>query len=204
LVKLYLKYFVFVLFFSSKVFAQDFHLSMYDAAPLFLNPAMTGLIDTKLRAHGQFRSQWSSVAFKPYTTALVSVDVPHGKWGFGGQITNQRGGFGNYNILQVLGSAAYAVPIDKEKYHNLSLGLQAGFNQKRIEYQLLSWESQWTTANGGSFNKDLPSYENFQGQAFFQEVVNFGMLYYYGKQQTRVNPFLGISAFNLTKPKDSF
>jgi len=199
-----LKYLVFVLCISSKTFAQDFHLSMYDAAPLFLNPAMTGLIDTKLRAHAQYRNQWSSVAFKPYNTALVSLDVPHGKWGFGGQITNQRGGFGNYNILQVIGSTAYAVPIDENRFHNLSLGVQVGFNQKRIEYQLLSWESQWSTANGGSFNKDLPSYESFQGQAFFQEVVNFGALYYYGKQQTRVNPFLGFSAFNLTKPKDSF
>lgn len=184
--------------------AQDFHLSLYDAAPLFLNPAMTGLIETKLRVHAHFRNQWNVIAYKPFTTTLVSFDIPKGKWGFGGQISNMRAGAGNFNVLQVLGSAAYSVPVDKEKYHNLSLGLQIGFTQKRIEYQLLTFDSQWTTANGGSFDNSMASGENFSGNTQFQEVVNFGALYYYGKQQTRFNPFFGLSAFNLTKPKESF
>lgn len=184
--------------------AQDFHLSMYDAAPIFLNPAMTGLIETKMRAHIHFRNQWNALAYKPYTTALASFDVPKGKWGFGGQISNMRAGAGNYNVLQLLGSASYAVPIDKNKYHNLSFGLQAGFTQKRIEYQVLSFDSQWSTTNGGSFDKSMASGENFTGNNQFQEAVNFGMLYFYGKQQSRLNPFIGYSAFNLTRPKESF
>jgi len=199
-----LKYFIIFLSFCGFMTAQDFHLSMYDAAPLFLNPAMTGLIETKMRAHAQHRNQWNNVASKPFSTFLASFDVPKEKWGFGGQISNQRAGLGNYNALQLVGSAAYSVPLDEHKFHNLSLGIQAGFTQKRIEYQLLSFESQYTTASGGSFDKTLPNMENFQGQAFFQEVVNFGALYYFAKQQARFNPFLGISAFNLTKPKDSF
>lgn len=184
--------------------AQDFHLSMYDAAPLFLNPAMTGLIDTKMRAHIHFRNQWNVLAYKPFTTALASFDLPKGKWGFGGQISNMRAGAGNYNVFQLLGSAAYSVPIDKLKYHNLSLGLQLGFTQKRIEYQVLTFDSQWTTVNGGSFDKSASNGENFTGNNQFQEAVNFGALYYYGKQQSRLNPFAGFSAFNLTKPKESF
>jgi len=184
--------------------AQDFHLSMYDAAPIFLNPAMTGLIETKMRAHAHFRNQWNALAYKPFTTSLVSFDLPKDKWGFGGQISNMRAGTGNYNVLQILASASYAVPIDKDKYHNLSLGLQAGVTQKHIEYGVLSFDSQWTTANGGSFDKAQPSGENFTGATQFQEAVNFGALYYYGKQQSRLNPFVGLSAFNLTKPKESF
>lgn len=188
-----------------KVAAQDFHLSMYDAAPLFLNPAMTGLIDTKMRAHVQYRTQWSAVAFKPFTTALVSFDMPSkGKWGFGGQITNMRAGLSNYNVLQILGSASYAVPLDKAKYHQLSFGLQAGLTQKRAEYQVLSYDAQWTTAAGGSFDRTLPNNENFVRGVQFQEVVNFGALYYYSKQQSRINPFVGVSGFNLTQPKESF
>lgn len=188
-----------------KISAQDFHLSMYDAAPLFLNPAMTGLIDTKMRAHAQYRTQWNAIAFRPFTTALVSFDMPYkGKWGFGGQVSNMRAGISNYNVLQILGSAAYAVPIDKNKYHNLSLGLQAGVTQKRLEYQVLSYDAQWTNASGGSFDKSLPNNENFARGVQFQETVNFGALYYYSKQQSRLNPFIGISAFNLTQPKETF
>lgn len=184
--------------------AQDFHLSMYDAAPLFLNPAMTGLIDSKIRAHGHFRNQWNAVAYKPFTTALVSVDAPVNKWGFGGQVSNMRAGIGNYNVFQLLGSAAYSIPLDENKYHNLSLGLQAGFTQKRMEYQVFTFDSQWSGQNGGSFDKSLPNNENFGARAQFQEAVNAGILYYYAKQQSRINPFIGFSAFNLTRPRETF
>ncbi|MDI1353502.1 MAG: PorP/SprF family type IX secretion system membrane protein [bacterium] len=195
-----------VLFIGMQLFpkAQDFHLSMYDAAPLFLNPASTGLIDTKMRAHVQYRNQWNAVAFKPFKTSLFSFDKPYKKWGFGGQITNMRAGVANYNVLQLLASASYGVPLDPSKSHNLSLGLQAGFTQKQLEYQLLSFDSQWSTSNGGSFDNSMPSNEALNGQAFYTEVVNFGALYYYAKQQARLNPFLGLSIFDLTKPKDSF
>jgi type IX secretion system PorP/SprF family membrane protein len=197
-----------VLIFSvllGKLNAQDFHLSMYDAAPLFLNPAMTGLIETKMRAHAHYRTQWSAIAFKPFTTALVSFDMPtKTKWSYGGQITNMRAGLSNYNVLQVLGSVSYVLPLDKSKYHNLSLGLQAGVTQKRVEYQVLTYDAQWSSAAGGSFDKGLPNNETFTRGVQFQEIVNFGALYYYSKQQSRINPFLGISGFNLTQPKETF
>lgn len=184
--------------------AQDFHLSLYDAAPLFLNPAMTGLVDGKMRVHGQYRSQWNAVAYKPYTTALVSFDMPKGKWGFGGQISNMRAGIGNYNVFQALGSVAYAVSFDKNRFHNLSIGLQAGFTQKRIEYQVFSFDNQWSNKDGGTFDKSLNNNENFGSQVVFQEAVNAGLLYFYAKQQSRLNPFIGLSAFNLTQPKETF
>ena len=38
--------------------AQDWHLSMYDAAPMFLNPAMTGVVEGEWRVHAQYRNQW--------------------------------------------------------------------------------------------------------------------------------------------------
>ena len=200
-----LKYSLFVFLSLCKfLHAQDFQLSMYETAPLFINPAMTGMIETKMRAHIHFRNQWNVLAYKPFTTALASFDVPSGKWGFGGQITNMRAGLGNYNVLQLLGSASYAISIDKEKQHNVSFGLQLGFTQKRLEYPLLTFDSQWTTANGGTFDKSLASNENFERRAQFQEAVNFGLLYYLGKQQSRFNPFFGFSAFNLTTPRETF
>src|SRR5687767_10651403 len=106
--------------------SQDFHLSMYDAGPLFLNPAMTGLHEGDWRVHGQYRTQWKAVNFKPYNTALLSFDMPWKKWGFGAQIMNSRAGIGNYNALQLLVSAAYSVPLTQNKAHNLSFGVQAG------------------------------------------------------------------------------
>lgn len=189
---------------STLLKAQDFHLSLYDAAPLFLNPSLTGAIDTKYRVHAHYRNQWRAVAFKPFNTALISFDIPKGKWGFGGQITEMRAGVGNFNVFQAVGSVGYNLPLDKAKFHSLALGLQAGVTQKSIEYKLYSFDSQWSTVDGGSFDKSISNNENFQRGALFQEQVNFGAMYYYGKQQSRINPFLGISAFNLTRPKETF
>lgn len=195
---------VFVLVFKAPAFGQDFHLSIYDAAPLYLNPAMTGVVEGSWRIHAHYRTQWKAVNFKPYTTGLVSFDMPYKKWGFGGQIVNYRAGIGNYNALQGVASAAYTLSIDRNKFHNLSFGLQLGLTQKSVEYQLHTFDNQYTTNNGGGFDNTLNSGEDFGGQSFILPEFNFGALYYYSKQQSRLNPFLGVSAFNILQPKESF
>ncbi len=184
--------------------AQDAHLSMYDAAPLYLNPAMTGVFQGDWRLHAQYRTQWKAVNFKPYTTSLLSYDMSVKKWGFGVQLSNFRAGIGNFNAFQGSLSAAYTTSIDRRKNHNLSFGVQAGLTQKTVEYQLLSFNNQYTTNNGGEFNTALSSNENFGGQSLIVPVANAGIMYFFAKQQSRVNPFIGVSAFNLTQPQETF
>lgn len=189
---------------GSTLKAQDFHLSMYDAAPMFLNPALTGVVDANFRVHAQYRNQWRSVAFKPYNTALISLDAPKGKWGFGGQIMNMRAGVGNYNVLQGLLSLSYAVSLDKNRFNNISFGMQAGVTQKRIEAGLYTFDNQYSNQNGGSFDNSLPSGESFNRQSFVTPQLNAGFMYFNSKQQARLNPFLGYSAFNLSNPKETY
>lgn len=184
--------------------AQDAHLSLYDAAPIFLNPAMTGVFDGDWRIHGQYRTQWSSVNYKPYQAGLLSFDVPLKKWGFGAQVSNFRAGEGNFNAAQALLSVAYTTSIDRRKNHNISFGVQGGFTQKSVEYQLLSFNNQYTTNNGGEFDMSIASGEGFEGQSLFIENVNAGFLYFFARQQSRLNPFIGVSAFNLTNPQETF
>jgi type IX secretion system PorP/SprF family membrane protein len=196
---------VFVMFVSANTLrAQDFHLSMYDAAPLFLNPAMTGLVDAPWRVHAQYRNQWKAVAFKPYNTALLSFDAPYKKWGFGGQVIEMRAGLGNYNVFQFMGSAAYNVAIDKKRDHQLSFAVQAGFTQKSVDLNKLTFDNQYYNSNGGGFDKSLASGETQSSRSQIIEQVNAGFLYYYAKETSRINPFIGYSAFNITKPKETF
>jgi len=200
------KIFIVILFIGSfaKANAQDFHLSMYDAAPVFLNPAMTGVFDGEWRVHTQYRTQWKAVNFKPYTTGLVSFDMPYKKWGFGAQISNFRAGIGNYNAFQALASAAYTLPVDVNKFHNISMGLQFGGTQKSIEYQLHTFDNQYTSNNGGGFNTAVDPGESFAGQSIVIPELNFGAMYYYSKQQSKINPFIGFSVFNLLTPTETF
>jgi type IX secretion system PorP/SprF family membrane protein len=195
---------LFVLIFGARASAQDFHLSMYDAAPIYLNPAMTGLFEGKWRVHGQFRTQWKSVNYKPYTVGLISFDKPVGKWGFGLQLMNSRAGAGNYNVLEGVASVGYTVPLTKNGFHNLAFGVQAGGKQKSIEYQLLSFNNQYVTTNGGGFETTIGTNENFGAQRRILPVVNAGALYFFSRQESRLNPFIGISTFNLLQPDESF
>lgn len=183
---------------------QDFHLSMYDSGPLFLNPALTGVVDGIWRIHLQHRTQWKAVNFKPYNTSLVSFDMPVKKWGFGAQIMNARAGIGNYNALQGIVSAAYTVPLTKNKAHNLSIGVQGGVMQKTVEYGLYTFNNQYVTSNGGGFDNSLTTGESLVSAKEVVPVVNAGVMYYYAKQQSRLNPFIGFSSFNLLEPKETF
>jgi type IX secretion system PorP/SprF family membrane protein len=184
--------------------AQDWHLSMYDAAPVFLNPAMTGVVEGEWRVHAQYRNQWNSVNFKAFNTALLSFDMPYKRWGFGGQVVNHRAGIGNYNHLQGLASAAYTIPLNEKQTHLLSFGIQGGVSQKSVEHQLHTFNNQYNAAAGGIFDNGIANGESFNSQAFVIPELNAGVLYYYAKQQSFVNPFLGISSFNLLTPEESW
>ena len=60
--------------------AQDVHFSQYYAAPLTLNPALTGLVNGVFRASFNYRNQWFNIptlnTIAPYQTYQASFDMP--------------------------------------------------------------------------------------------------------------------------------
>lgn len=190
--------------FATKSNAQDFHLSQHDAAALYLNPGLVGQFDGKFRVHGHYRTQWGSLSSKSYKTAAISFDMPFKKFAFGAQIINRSAGAGDYNALGVLLNGGYSFTIDKEQTHKFSIGIQAGAIQKSVDFSQLYFEEQYTTTDGGTFDQSLPTGETFGGSSFWLPDVNAGFVYYYGKDQLRVNPFVGVSAFHLTRPTETF
>jgi len=184
--------------------AQDFHLSQYDAAALNFNPAMTGMFKGQYRIHGHYRTQWSAIATKPFTTGIISFDMPVKKIAVGLQIANFRAGTGLYNVFSPMLSLAYDTKLDKNGNHHLSIGLQGGGFQKSLNYNRLTFETQFVNTNGGSFNTDLSNGETFAGNSVLIPDVNAGFVYYYAKDGVRVNPFVGAALFHINQPKESF
>lgn len=184
--------------------AQDFHLSQYDAPPMFLNPAMTGMFDGAYRIHGHYRTQWQAVATKPFTTGGISFDMPIKKFGAGIQLFNYRAGTGGFNVFSALLSVGYDVVFDKAKNHHLALGIQGGIKHKSVNFNDLTYGNQYTDANGGGFDTGVNSGESFGSSSFVIADFNAGFLYYFAKENSRLNPFIGFSAFNLTEPTESF
>lgn len=193
-----------LIFAGSVCNAQDFHLSQYEAAALNQNPAMTGLFKGNLRVHGHYRTQWSAIATKPFTTGIISADMPVKKLAFGIQIANFRAGAGNYNVFSFLASAAYDIKLDKNNSHHLSIGIQGGAFQKSINYEKLSFGSQYSPFQGGFFDQSVSSGENFAGNSVIKGDLNAGLMYYYGKESALLNPFAGVSFFHINQPKESF
>ena len=188
---------------TGNLYAQDFHLSQYDASPQYLNPSMAGMLDGKYRIHLHYRTQWASVSTKPFTTAGLAFDMPVKKLGIGIQVMNFRAGAGNYNELSALISLSYDLA-SKTNMHHLAVGVQAGMIQKSVSGDKLIFGNQYDALNGGGFNTDISSGEVFKSANYVLPGLNAGFLYYFAKSNARLNPFFGFSAFNLTQPKQSF
>ena len=184
-------------------YTQDPHLSQYDAIPIYLNPAMTGLFNGYYRVHAHYRNQWASVA-SPFVTSAISYDMPYKKAGLGALIINNRAGIGNYNVLKFVTSGAYDITLIPEEQHHLSFGMQLGFIPKSVNMDKLLFRNQYTRTNSIGFDPGLPSGEILENTSIFLPELNAGLLYYFSSDKAFVNPFAGFSVFHLTQPNESF
>lgn len=195
-----------ILLFIGSAKSQDFHLTQFDAAPMNLNPSLTGLFNGNYRIHGHYRTQWQAIANKPFQTAYISFDMPIKK-GFsaGASVANYNAGTGNYNEFQLMLFGSYRMALDKKKHHNLSFGLQAGFFTKSVNENKLSFGSQYIqNANGGSFDMSIDPGENLTNSFDINFDCGAGITYYYSNIASRINPFVGFSIYHFNFPKETF
>ncbi|MCB0395905.1 MAG: PorP/SprF family type IX secretion system membrane protein [Flavobacteriales bacterium] len=184
---------------------QDIHLSQYDAAPMYLNPAMTGKFNGRMRVHGHYRTQWKSIANNPYITTALSADRHmKGNFSLGAQIMNQKAGEGDFKEFRFLLSGAYDLIQENKRGHRVSVGGQLGIIQKSFDQQKLLFDSQYRPDNGGWYDPTLPSGEGFGSSSFMVPDMSVGLLYFYGGESSRFNPFFGVTALHINKPKESF
>ena len=199
-------------FFTLHSKAQDFHLSQYDAAHLYLNPALTGMFNGDYRAGGHFRSQWAAVATKPFVTTMLSYDMPKDRFGVGGYIMNSRAGSGGFNVLNFLLSGAYEITTDPKFYNHLSVGLQLGFIHKYFNYSKYLFDNQYSNTfindngNRGGFDGSLPNGEegSFENRSVLMPEANMGVYYYNTNDQITVTPFGGFNLLHILSPKEEF
>lgn len=184
--------------------AQDYHLTHYDAAKIYLNPAMTGMFDGYYRIHANYRNQWSAVSRNPFQTAAVAFDMPVKRYGWGAQMMNSRAGIGNFNELSFTISGAYDLQCDKQNIHHVAFGMSVTGMQKSVDMGRLTWNNQYVPSSN-SFDPTVQSGEASGAvEKDYNMMINAGVLYYYAKENSRINPFVGFSASNLNQPNESF
>ncbi len=144
------KYFILgvILVVSSTGKGQDIHFSQFYNTPTLVNPALAGLFRYDYRATVVYRNQWRQ-ANAAFTTIAASGDMnipinplTGDKLGVGVFFFNDQMGGGVIQNNTIIGSLAYHKILDRQKRNRLSVGVQAGYVQKGIDYSTLVFGNQ--------------------------------------------------------------
>lgn len=188
-----------------EVFAQDIHFSQFNASPHNLNPAQTGVFDGDWRFVGNYRRQWAIIPV-PYRTYSIATDtrlktkLQNDVPAAGLIINTDKSGDSRFTTTQIFISGAYIKKLNADSTHFLSIAIQPGITSKSFNLADLTFDSQY---DGDKYNPALSSQENFNRLRITYFDIGGGLVYLYRKNQRKqVN--IGVSAFHLNKPKQSF
>lgn len=192
--------------FPSLLTGQDIHFSQYMNSPLNLNPAQTGFFRGSSRFVLNHRNQWASVTI-PYSTFSGSFDMQLLKRkfkqdiiGLGIVFSNDKAGDAAMGTTQGSLSLSYTKGLNRRNSHFLSVGIQGGAAQHRVDYTKLSFDNQY---NGDHYDPSLYNGENFSKSNFFYFDISSGV-HWYLQLQDQLIFNAGFSAFHLNQPQLSF
>jgi type IX secretion system PorP/SprF family membrane protein len=201
--KLILCFLVFVL--ADMAVAQSYHFSQFFSTPLLTNPANTGFTNGPFRVSSNFRSQGMPGGNNQFT-GYVSADaspfrdyITEGhKAGVGIYVMNDHSLTSAVQTNSVGLSAAYHVGLDIYSEQSFGLGIQGTYNQRRLNYNKLTFENQYTPVG---YDPSLPIGEslNFDSKSFFD--LNAGVVYNYNVANRAF--FAGLSVYNILRHKDN-
>ncbi|MFT4644177.1 MAG: type IX secretion system PorP/SprF family membrane protein [Planctomycetota bacterium] len=173
---------VIVLVMALKLSAQDIHFSQYNAQPLLLNPALSGLNECDYRVGALFRTQWFSVSQgNTYRTISAFADMAIVKprrssnfLGAGLSVYADQAGDLNYNTTKVDLSLAYHIILDRNTQQSFSLGLQGGFAHRSIDQSKAIFSYDPVT---GVPNANPASIETLNSDPLFYGDLSVGFLW---------------------------
>lgn len=206
----YILYIGFWMFFVIKSFAQDPNFAQFFASPLNINPALTGNINADWRMISNFRDQWIGPA-SPYVTGTISYDqkifqnkIPHveekNSFGIGGMMMFDYAMAGIQKSTYASLNLAYNIILsDKLNRHSLGAGFGAIYGRRRIEFDRVDFEEQFT---GFGFDINLPTGESALSNMKPYVSSSAGLTYSIKNEKSNID--VGIAAFHLNKPKQTF
>jgi type IX secretion system PorP/SprF family membrane protein len=179
-----------------ETFSQDIQFSQFYAAPIFLNPAMTGA--TELTRIGiNYRNQWPGLnhSFNSYS-AYIDHYVFDYNSGIGLIINGNRESLAQLATNEV--GIAYSYNLKISEDINWRFGGQASFITRDAYFGDLVFGSMIDIGSGtiGGISDELSGIALDYNHRF--------MNYHFGTMFTTRNAWLGLSAHNITEPNVSF
>jgi len=200
--------FYILLFFSfiiPKSQGQDIHFSQYYAAPLLLNPAMTGHFNGDYRVGLNYRNQWRSftaphITYSGFLDKTINKEIIKDDFlGVGFVLYKDNSGTAELVTQSANGSIAYHRKLGVNGEHLVSYGIAAEFVQKSVNYDDLTFGDEYD----GVLLTEVISEDSKGAQSFSYADFHTGVLWNY-KYSEKLSLFSGISIFHLVKPKESF
>lgn len=183
---------------------QDVNFSQYFNSGMNLNPAIIAT-DDYFRFTGLYRQVnfvqdvTSNSTYLMLNRPLYYNDNRYG--GFGFSILADHGG-GMLPIKYEGASLAYAHNLKIGSLSFLSLGLQAGYYQRKLDYSEFSTGSQWVDGNG--YNNSLNNGEIYDNLSTTGIELSSGLFWYIPIANNDYKAYVGMSMYNLNKPDYSF
>lgn len=183
--------------------AQDPHFNQYYTFASQLNPALVGNYDGSYRLAALYRQQWTSALGQSngYRTVGADADVSllegylkHSKLALGVGFLDDRSGTAGLDYLNATFSIAYHQGFGKDGSHHLSVGLQGGFIQKRLDDPTFGDQfkghDQTLTPTIEQYQRGITNGDLSAGlywKSNFHDVVKFGV---------------GVGVFHIIQPKE--
>lgn len=195
---------------SFQAFGQDNYFSQSYAAPLLLNPALTGAFEGRYRVSVIYRDQWSGALTNPYKTFSTAFDI---KWPMGRSTArykdqasvgllfyNDKAGSLDFSTSQISVSTAYHKALDIRNTQYLSMGIQVGIAQKNLNFGNMNFEDQFNGATGYTD----PTAENLPENNFAYFDYSIGLNYSLSPEYSRTKLFAGAAIHHFMSPSVSF
>ena len=186
------------------VYSQDFQFSQLQAAPLLLNPAMTGITNGSYTIGTNYKNQWISLEnrFQTFSTfyqqSFLIDSASSSRIGLGLVLFNDKAGSAQLSNTEVNIALSYQTA-NRSKHQYFSAGFEGGVASRNINYTKLTWGSQ---ISGNQFDPSIPSGENFSNETKNYFDFSAGALWYYIPSE-KFKMFCGLSMFHINRPDQS-
>lgn len=193
---------------------QDFHYSQFNSSQLNLNPALTGNFSEDYQFAMNNRNQWQAVSV-PFSVLSASfegklnnlISSPKIKDNLethnasvGILFNRDKAGDSEFGTTKVALSLSYSFRISSDSSQMLSLGIQSGIAQRSMNFNKLTWDSQYDNI------QYIPSLNS--GETLLSDNYSFFDVSMGANWNWRINEKIksqtGVAVFHLNQPAQSF
>lgn len=180
---------------------QDPNYSQFFSAPLYFNPAYTG-INSGVRARFSFRDQWPNlpVDFRSYyfSADIGDRNLP-GSGGFGLIINSNNEGIGLINNLAIGLGLAVRIPMSANLVSQV--GLKASIVQKRLNWEDFVFTDQLSEKYGNIYLSQFTAPD--QNSKVYPDFGAGGLIQF-ANAEGNISGTFGFAVDHLFRPDESF